>query len=92
MQLQGMDDQTYFRLLDEINDIRYLIVKAGGMATKSRVEEVLMARYKFDRSDAHSLVNCAEAANARDFMIGRNGATWQAKRPEPKLENWKELN
>lgn len=91
MQLQGMDDQTYYRLLDEVNDIRYLIVKSGKMATKTKVENVLMARYDFNRSDAHSLVNSTEAANVRDFMVSRHGVRWQAKRPEPRAEDWPEL-
>lgn len=86
-----MGDQMYFRLLDEVNDIRYLIIKAGGMATKTRVEGVLMVRYRCDRSDAHSLVNYAESANKRDFMVSSKGATWQAKRPEPRAEDWPEL-
>ena len=91
MQLQGMSDRTYFRLLDEVTDIRYLIVTKGGMATKSLVEDVLMARHGLDRGDAHSLLNANESANTIDFMIDRRGVHWQAKRKEPDIDDWPEI-
>lgn len=91
MQLQGMTDQQYQEILAQINDIRYLIVKAGGMATKTRTEEVLMTRYGLDRGDAHTFVNLSESSGSYDFTIGRDVVRWTAVRPEPKLADWPEI-
>lgn len=83
MELQGMSDETYQQILKDIEEIRYLIIKYGGMATKTLTESVLMDKYGLNRSDAHSLANSGEYHNARDFHLP--GPVWAAKRPEPQL-------
>ena len=92
MQIQGMSAQVYNRLMDEIDDIRYLLVIDGQMATKTKVEDVLMARYGFERGDAHTMMNYCEQENRRAFMIGGNSGTlWRAKRAEPIFADWPEI-
>ena len=87
--LIGMTDELYFEILDEVPEIQYLIVAAGGMATKTAVEEILMIRHNLDRSDAHTFVNLAESR--RDFMIRSGKVVWQAKRPQPTIEKYPEF-
>lgn len=90
MILQGMDYQKYLALLDEVTAIQYLIIKSGGMATKSKVEDILMARFSLDRGDAHSLTNDAESR--QDFMIVNGRVVWQAKhRQIPQIEDYPEI-
>lgn len=87
--LQGMSDGQYFEILAEVAEIQFLIVEAGGMATKTAVEEVLMKRHGLDRSDAHTFVNVAAAG--RDFMVRRGGVEWLADRPAPVVEKYPEI-
>lgn len=89
--LANISDETYSRLMDEVNDIRYLLVKSGKMATKTGVEDVLITRYLCTRDSAHELLNLNESANIRGFMIDSKGVHWRANRPEPKAEDWPEL-
>lgn len=53
------------RWVDEALDIRRTIIAAGGMATKTAVEDVLMERHGMERGDAHSIMNHIEAHNLR---------------------------
>lgn len=89
MTLQGMDDQTYFKILAETSEIQYLIVAAGGIATKTAVENILMKRYDLDRGDAHTFTNQAESL--QDFMVYSGKVRWLAKRPVPKIEDYPEF-
>lgn len=91
MTLIGMTDQKYQEILAEVPEIQYLIVKAGGIATKTVVEQILMLRHNLDRGDAHTFLNINEGHNNRDFTIGQNGAQWQehtAKRPAPMMSKY----
>ena len=81
----------YQAILAEVTEIQYLIIASGGMATKTKVEGVLMARHDLSRSDAHSFLNTAESQNKRAFHISKSGTTWTAQRPEPQLEDYPEL-
>lgn len=89
MQLQGMSDEQYQKILSQVPEIQFLLIQAGKMATKSRVENVLMAKYGLDRSDAHTFTNMSEQYNCRDFYL--NPLTWVADRPRPRIEDWPEL-
>lgn len=92
MELQGMSDTQYFKLLEETADIQYLIVNAGGMATKTAVENILMRQYPgLSRSDAHTILNNVECQK-RSFIIGREGCKWLAARPEPKITDYPVFN
>lgn len=92
MTLQGMSDQTFETILNEVSEIQFLIVKAGKMATKSKVEDILMKRHGLDRGDAHTFTNCTENLNIRDFRFRDIGIVWTAKRPEPTLDKFPEIN
>jgi len=84
MTLQEMTDAQFSAILSEVSEIQYLIIKVGGIATKSRVEDVLMTQHGLDRSDAHTFTNCAESRNIRDFYISDDRVIWACKsRPEP---------
>ncbi len=89
LSLQGMSDQKYIEISDEVPEIQFLIVISGGMATKTRVEEVLMARHGLNRSDAHTFVNLAEGKI--DFAIRSGRAVWLADRPPPTTDKYSEV-
>lgn len=89
MTLQGMSNQTYLKILDETIEIQYLIIAAGGIATKTAVENILMRRHSLNRSDAHSFTNYAESR--QDFMVRSGKVQWLAKRPQPTIEDWPEM-
>jgi hypothetical protein len=91
VQLQGMSDKQFGEIIQATEDIQYLIIKAGGMATKSRVENVLMERYDLDRSDAHEFTNRVESYNRRTWRSQWGGVVWVAGRDEPVLEDYPEL-
>lgn len=57
--------RAWLQLVDEALAIRRAIVAAGGMATKTAVENELMQRHGMSRSDAHSIMNHIEAHNLR---------------------------
>ena len=59
------------KLVAEAIDIRYAIVNAGGMATKSAVEDVLIARHSIDRYDAHVVTNHIEFNDLDRFPLRR---------------------
>ncbi len=94
MKVSLMQIETFYKvfptedLIMFVESIRYLIIKSGGMATKSLVEDVLIDRFGcLDRSNAHSLTNMAEATNKRFFTIGPT--RWTSKQwPEPQVEDW----
>lgn len=89
-----MEAKTFFKVFSTkdlivfVESIRYLIVKSGGMATKSLVEDVLMDRFGcLDRSDAHTMTNIAEVANERLFTIGPT--RWTSDQwAEPQVGDW----
>ena len=64
--------QMFEMLVNEARDIRFVIVKAGGMATKSAVEDVLMLRHsEIGRSEAHEVTNYIEQNNIDAFPMRR---------------------
>jgi hypothetical protein len=74
-------------------DVQFLIIKAGGMATKSRVEDYLMAHFGIDRYPAHQIMNDIEFRNLCPFIFS-NGVFWNQAdmlRPEPTLEMYPTL-
>lgn len=93
MDFTKMSIDEWKDLLSQVDDIRYLIVKSGGMATKTNVENILMARYKITRSDAHSLTNSAENNNVRAFSTcPLRWNTYTTQRPEPNFSDWPEID
>lgn len=89
MDLQTMTDQQFEVVADAAVDIQYLIVKSGGMATKTKVEDVLMGRYQLSRGDAHTIVNFVESR--QDFTVGSGRIRWQANRPEPQPQQYPQM-
>lgn len=57
-------------------DVVYLIVESGGIATKSRVEDYLMERFAVDRYQAHRVMNDIESQNVRPFVVLDGGVYW----------------
>lgn len=86
-----MNDDQFQAMVQAAQDIQYLIIKAGGMATKSKVEVALMARFNIDRGEAHSIMNYIEYKNERIWRGRPGGIVWVAKRPEPRIEDYQEL-
>lgn len=61
-------DAQYAAGLDMVREaitIRNDIMQTGEMATKTRVENVLMERHGMDRYDAHNIMNYIERRNYR---------------------------
>lgn len=86
-----MNEETFNELIMEAIDIRFLIVKAGGMATKSIVENVLMLRHQIERLDAHDIMNHIE--NCRVDQDYFRGSIWQAKhKNEPAASDYPEIS
>lgn len=76
--------------IDVVDDIRYLIILMGGMATKPIIEKILQARWTdLDDSQARDLTNSAEHSNRRVFRL--NPLQWTAVRLEPDLADWPEV-
>lgn len=81
--MSNIDYVRFRRLVEQAQDIQYLIVKAGGMATKSLVEDCLMHRNEdIDPVTAHDVTNTVEQANPV-FRVGFEATVWTATRPEP---------
>jgi len=82
-------------LSNAAQDIQYLIVKGGGMATKSLVEDVLIERYGVSSYRAHQIMNDLEYNNVRPMVFSDGGVNWnqaETSRPEPKLDDYPEIN
>lgn len=77
-------------ILDDVPKLQFLIVQAGGMATKSLVEDMLMLRHNIDRYTAHEYTNENERLNVQYFRIG-NGIRW-IKGDAPALKDYPEVN
>lgn len=89
--LLALTDAQYEAILSEVSEIQFLIIKAGGMATKTKVENVLMTRYGFDRCDARTFTNSAESRNVRAWEMLARGLAWRGVGPEPTIEKYPEL-
>lgn len=66
MKTQEQLDQEYqewLKMVAAAIAIRERIVSAGGMATKSKVEDELMPMFGIDRGDAHTIMNHIEYHN-----------------------------
>lgn len=75
--------------------IRFLIVKAGRMATKTAVEDVLMIRHpELDRAAAHDVMNTIEYTQAERpyFRFRDRGICWIADTPEPQPGDYPEIS
>jgi len=64
-----LSDAAFENLITEARIIRGDIMLAGQMATKSRVEDVLMLRYSFDRGVAHMILNTIEQRNLKPLTV-----------------------
>ncbi len=63
---------SFDELLREYQCISGAIVASGGMATKSKCEDVLMERYDIDRSAAHDIANTVEYRGLRPIAPSKD--------------------
>ena len=85
---------TFERLCEIATDVRFLIVKGGGMATKSAIEDYLMARFGITRDVPHEVTNSLESRNVHPMSISDGQIYWDsgaAQRPEPKASDYPDL-
>ncbi|MBE2198102.1 MAG: hypothetical protein IAE79_05790 [Anaerolinea sp.] len=78
-------DELFETLVQEACRIRYAVYKAGGMATKSGVEDALMYFHGIERDMAHDVMNHIEY-NALDSF-----REWRGTGDEPKLSDYPEI-
>lgn len=72
--------------------IKYLILKDGGMATKTAIEDVLMQRHNLLRVLAHEVTNALEGEADRSSQFRQaDGWTWLGEVSEPRPEDWPEV-
>lgn len=57
--------QSWLGMVEQAREIQGRIITAGGMATKSSVEDELMPLYGIDRGTAHDIMNHIEYHNMR---------------------------
>jgi len=80
----------WLRWVEEAEDWKYLIVKRGGMARKSDLDDWLMARHGITQSEAHDIANEVEYRNRRLWRSGYSAGTieWALERAEPTYEQY----
>lgn len=84
--------KTQDDLYQETQAIRYLIIKGGGMANKSKVEDILMKRHGISRMDAHDITNQIEYRNDGGSWFYLHPARWVHKNvPEPMMKDYPEI-
>lgn len=82
-----MTDEQYNEALIACEDWRYLVVLAGGMATRSALDVWLQNRYEIDNGIARS-INNDSTQTLPPFQIENGRVTWTAQRPEPTYEQY----
>lgn len=76
--------------LDEAMDIKWLIFTNGGNATKSAVEQVLMARHPgMLHADARELTNAIEYHDTLGPSL--RAQRWMRSDPEPALADYPQI-
>ena len=76
-------EQKHFdALVQEAIRVRYAVYQAGGMATKSGIEDVLMHMFGIDRGLGHLVMNHIEQHDLDSFRF------WHSEGPEPTLEDY----
>lgn len=86
-----MTEAEYKELTQAVLDVKFLIVKNGGMATKSAVEDYFIQARGLDRLTIHEILNHLEYNNVLPFVISDGKVYWNQiymMRPEPKLEQY----
>lgn len=75
-------------------DAQFLVVKGHGMATKSLIEDFLMARFGIDRYRAHVVMNDLEHRNVQPWVFSDQKTYWNQAymmRPEPQAADYPDL-
>lgn len=65
------DPNTWILAIKEALKAKYVIMKCGGNACKSNIEDIIMTNLEIDRSFAHDITNHIEQYNL-DFDITRS--------------------
>ncbi len=98
MTLIGMSAETWQKILDETNDIYYLVALHGDIsksifADRSIVKSVLATRHNLDYNDTQAfMVWSGRSENVFHFPESNHSPVWIADRSEPKLENYPEVS
>ncbi len=91
MALVGMSAETHRKILDEVDEIYYLINSGGRFTNTLEVENVLMKRHGLTIDDARSFIHLSYKHDVA-YKLVETGPVWVADRPEPKLENYPEVS
>jgi len=92
-EITNLSDEEWQIICRRAIDYQYLVVKRGGMATKTFTESWLMRRFNITQDAARAVTNHV-GEMPRCFTTGRDGAFWLvsvAGRPEPEAEDYPDL-
>jgi hypothetical protein len=78
-------NEAFNELVQAAIRIRYAVYQAGGMATKSGVEDVLMHRYAVERDIAHDVMNHIEYHDLDSLRC------WRGEGDAPTLAEYPEI-
>ena len=79
----------WLRWIEEAEDWQFLVVRAGGMATKSALDSWLVARHGLAPVEAHAVANAVETANRRVWRRSGDEIAWGlTTRPEPTCDQY----
>ncbi len=91
MSLIGMSKETYIEILDEVDDIYYLIALGGKLAHKPVVEKILAERHNLTGFEVKTFTELNVREIGFHFPESNHSPVWIADRPEPKLEDYPEV-
>ena len=99
MTLIGVSAETYQKILDETNDIYYLIALHKRHANKSVsadrpvIKNILVTRHNLDFNDTQTfIIWSGRSKDVFHFPENNHSPVWVADRSEPKLENYPEVS
>ncbi len=90
MSLIGMSKETYLKILDEVDEIHYLIIQ-NYLTYYPTVEEILMKRHNLNSDDVRSFLQLSRQISDFPFRYSSPKSKWIADRPAPKLEDYPEV-
>ncbi len=91
MTLIGMSKETYQKILDEVDDIYYLIASQDKLANRPMVEKILAERHNLNSYDILTFTELNVKEIAFHFPESNHSPVWIADRPEPKIEDYPEI-
>ncbi len=98
MTLIGMSAETWQKILDETNDIYYLIalhkkhVSKSVSADRPVIKNILVNRHNLDFNDTQTfIIWSGRSKDVFHFPESNDSPVWIASRSEPKIENYPEV-